>query len=208
MSKVVDFDKFFHLTLIGISVTDFQSVSSESKGLKAFFSSAAQSHGSKEITMESEISGKKQEICENVEETSKNMMKSNNKRALKELNDEDFFDTKRQKIPNDTELKNLGWDPQVFQNLPNELQKELLNSKKVKIEKSDNIIPEDHDHQDGNSANVNELKNLGWDPVVFQNLPSQLRTELLSNQNQQSKHNLKSTKTSKNNSILNYFSKK
>ena len=76
----------------------------------------------------------------------------------------------------------------------------------MKTEKSDNIIPENH--QDGNSANDNELKNLGWDPVVFQNLPSHLQTELLSNQNQESKHNLKSTKTSKNNSILNYFSKK
>ena len=66
------------------------------------------------------------------------------------------------------------------------------------------------DNQD--DANEDELKNRGWDPVVFQNLPSQLQKELLSQNQQQSKPNLKSnnssSKTSKNNSILNYFSKK
>ena len=200
ISKIVDFDKFFHLTLIGISVTDFQqSVSSDNKGLKAFFNVAAS------------------KSTENAEEKSKNLMKSN-KRTLEDKSDEDFLDkTKRQKLPNDTELKYLGWDPQVFQDLPSELQKELINnsSEKMKMEKSDNIIiPEDNQEDSANDKigfTKNELKDRGWDPVVFQNLPSHLQTELLSTSqnNKKSKHNLKTPKTSsKNNSILNYFSKK
>ena len=197
ISKIVDFDKFFHLRLIGISVTDFQqSVSSESKGLKAFFNVAAS------------------KSTENAEEKSKNLMKSN-KRTLEDKSDEDFLDkTKRQKLPNDTELKNLGWDPQVFQDLPSELQKELINnsSEKMKMEKSDNIIiPEDNQEDSANDKigfTKNELKDRGWDPVVFQNLPSHLQTELLST-SQNNQKNLKTPKTSsKNNSILNYFSKK
>ena len=196
ISKIVDFDKFFHLTLIGISVTDFQqSVSSDNKGLKAFFNVAAS------------------KSTENAEEKSKNLMKSN-KRTLEDKSDEDFLDkTKRQKLPNDTELKNLGWDPQVFQDLPSELQKELINnSQKTKIEKSDNIIPEVHQEDSDNDEigyTKNELKDRGWDPVVFQNLPSHLQTELLST-SQNNQKNLKTPKTSssKNNSILNYFSKK
>ena len=169
---MVDFEKVFHLTLLGLSVCDFVS---QKGGITAFLS------------------------------------------CKRSLQDQDLQEGKKAKIetvlpspqeppdaPKEAEVSTsrdiqgeLGeWDQDVFDDLPNDIQKELLTAKNQAAMKTQ------LKHVMTKSYADNEVPS-GWDMEVFQSLPEDVKNELLASKKPQAQ-----ARKPQNNSILKYFQKK
>ena len=97
-----------------------------------------------------------------------------------------------------------GWDPDVFNELPKDIQQELMSQKNLKTKESVESAKSTSKESDKN----NDLTiPKGWDQDVFNDLPEDLKKELLEQQNSKAKIVTKAV-NSKPNTILKYFGKK
>ena len=109
LSKMIDFSHPFHLTLLGISVSDF--VTSAKNGILTYFG------GCKATTSQKSADDKK--------------MTSQGNKQNEEIGFPVTAGTKR-KLP-------AGWDEEVFKSLPSELQQELLASSPASMSSSPTV---------------------------------------------------------------------
>ena len=106
MSKMVDFEKHFHLTLIGISVTDFNSEEVKKGGIHRFLGNAP-SCSKRSLPLAADDQSTSKRVKSETNHAESNMVKS--------------------EIPS-------GWDPGVFSELPKEIQEELMSQESLKTE--------------------------------------------------------------------------
>ena len=134
LSKMIEFGKPFHVTLLGISVSDF--VTSHKNGIEAYF-------GGKSLTKNPD-SNKNQNVesftqkSENVESPKKSNLSPStssfeplNGSSIPKSNDSEICSGSKRKAEQfESESRNLpsGWDEDVFNSLPKEMQQELLAS--------------------------------------------------------------------------------
>ena len=149
LSKMIDFGKPFHVTLLGISVSDF--VTSHKNGIEAYF-------GGKGLTKNPD-SNKNQNVesftqkpdsnknpnVETFTQKSKNVespkksdsspststLEPRNGNSMPKSNDSEICSGSKRKAEQfESESRNLpsGWDEDVFNSLPQEMQQELLTS--------------------------------------------------------------------------------
>ena len=181
ISKMVDFQKYFHLTLMGVAVTDFVSTEKKTGGIQAFLRPSSSTSTFIKDPKKTPV-----RVIENEETPAM-------KRPLEEA-----FDKEKKKLKLNEEISD-EWDPDVFECLPDEVKEELLSQKpnssfkKISPEKSDNTL----------SIDIPK----GWDREVFLNLPKDMQKELLDSHKKPSPIK-KEVKKSSNNGIMKYFSKK
>jgi len=114
---MIDFSQPFHLTLLGISVSDF--VASAKNGILAYFG------------------GEKATTSQNSDYNKRVVTHQNNKQA-KDTGIPSSSGTKRKVEEEVTQLP-AGWDEEVFKSLPSELQQELLNSSSASLPSSQTV---------------------------------------------------------------------
>ena len=179
MSKMVDFEKHFHLTLIGISVTDFNSEEVKKGGIERFLGNIA--------------SCSKRSLPLSTDD------QSTSKRVKSEIDIE-------KNIKVDSEIP-TGWDPDVFNELPKDIQQELVSQKNLKTKEESVENAKSISKQSDKNNDLTIPK--GWDQDVFNDLPEDLKKELLEQQNSKAKIVTKPVNSnSKPNTILKYFGKK
>ncbi len=194
LEKMIDFAKPFHLTLLGIAVTDFEEqCSSKEKTIESFFKKASYSSVGVKRSRESVSSTEHQTHPEsNTTKRTKNEDK-NDKDSNKEAEIE-------QSLPQ-------GWDQDVFASLPSSIQQELLSQRP-------SSSPPAEGEAVTNSTSEIDTQQLppGWDPDVFESLPDEVKDEIMQSRQAENSHSKAKSaakkSTSKNSmSILNYFGK-
>ena len=191
IGKMVDFSKFFHLTLMGLSVTDFVCSSVKKGGIDAFLApkSSVKNSGTFSTRLaKTEVSG-----------TGKQSHSSKNLSISKV----DLFLAPKRACPSpEEEMPNKKakpeaipdqWDKEIFENLPEDVKKELLSQNQPKASTS-------------NLPKSNAQIPCGWDQEVFSSLPQDIKNELLDSNKKKPVAPLKKGAKNKS-SILSYFSK-
>ena len=125
LSKMIDFAKPFHVTLLGISVSDF--VTSHKNGIQAYF-------GEKSVTQKSVTQTAKSpdETMTAAQSTSSHEPPKRCSMFTTNSGDSKIFSGSKRKSEHleseSTQPRNLpsGWDEEVFNSLPAEMQQELL----------------------------------------------------------------------------------
>lgn len=117
VSKMIDFSQPFHLTLLGISVSDF--VASAKNGILAYFG------GEKATTSQKS-------------DHNKTVVTQQNNKQTKDTGIPTSSGMKRKVDEEVTQLP-AGWDEEVFKSLPSELQQELLNSSSASLPSSQTV---------------------------------------------------------------------
>lgn len=152
ISKMVDFGKYFHLTLMGVAVTDFVS-QAQKGGIENFFKG--------KIGQSTKI-----EMADQIPTASTSSSVSQNKidaflgkRAPTQEMESAAKKAKFEKIPDD-------WDPDVFNSLPEDMKEELMKSNGTRK----SILPKEPDIPSQ------------WDAQVFTSLPEELQKELMRSQ--------------------------
>ena len=128
LSKMIDFAKPFHVTLLGISVSDF--VTSHKNGIEAYFGgkSLTQNQNVKNLTQKSQ-NVKTPEKSDSSPSTSS--LEPRDGSSIPKSNDSEINSGSKRKAEQfENESRNLpsGWDEDVFNSLPKEMQQELLAS--------------------------------------------------------------------------------
>ena len=180
MSKMVDFERHFHLTLIGISVTDFNSEEVKKGGSIERFLGNIASCSKRSLPLTTDDQSTPKRVKSETDLVENNKVES--------------------KIP-------IGWDPDVFNELPKDIQQELMSQKnfKTKEEKVEDAKSISKQSDDKNGLTIPK----GWDQDVFNDLPEDLKQELLEQQKSKATNITKRVNSSsKPNSILKYFGKK
>ena len=233
VEKIVNFENSFELTLLGVSVTDFVNIK---RSISSFFidngndkvieahkpeTSCIGSHGkdpnyhkqslinvhkggsidgiaSKSMKLQS-IEQNMSSIASSIGETSQNDT-SRTPNAISRSND------MQTNIPE-------NWDTEVFSQLPQEIQKELLGKNDCKTETEErkasnitvNVTPTNPPHTSLQAEVNRDILPCEWDTNVFYSLPQDVRNELLT---KNVNHSVPKSKKREPNRIDNYFTKK
>ena len=214
--KMINFKAKFQLTLLGVSVTDFivpgkgiMSFFDGSKESKTNISSYGQLKACDQIRNGSDIQHNKTVILKEKDPVSDcNEAVSCNAIEVSLNNSEECRDIMRENSKNSINEKQIpeDCDPEIFSQLPFDIQEELLNRNKCKTKSKDTNI-----HEALPSPNKAFMKTENkipgsWDNDVFISLPDHIKRELMNEQNN-APTNSKGTKRSQNR-IDHYFSKK
>ena len=186
VGKMVTFSQPFHLTLLGIALTDFVEPKESKGSIKRFFSPTKLQQSKEE--KRSPEKGERQE-------TGEGSLLNNNSvvRNKRKLSFEDEGRQKTQKVEHSSRSCPKDIDLDVWNSLPSNIQEEILRDSPP--------APSSSAGESSSSASCPG----DVDPEVFSQLPHDIQQELIATNKQ--KHNL-TARNKKNNSIKNYFSVK
>ena len=179
VGKMVTFSQPFHLTLLGLALTDFVEPKESKGSIKRFFSPTKLQQSDK---------GERQE-------TGEGSLLNNNSvvRNKRKLSFEDEGRQKTQKVEHSSRSCPKDIDLDVWSSLPSNIQEEILRDSP----------PAPSSSAGGSSSSASCPGDV--DPEVFCQLPHDIQQELIATNKQ--KQNL-TARNKKNNSIKNYFSVK
>jgi len=193
LGKIIDFTDAFHITLMGISVTDFQDHVEKKSSIKNFFISPKKSD-----VPQSFPTGKvqKRNIFPPGESKEHAVHETKKKRKSEAINISGYFSKSSAAVtsPRSPQKKSCPkeYDQQVWATLPSDIKEEILretNNANQTTAKSDGFI-ETSSNKDLNKMSADtgrtttqdgkiELKcPVGCDPQVFSQLPDQLKLEV------------------------------
>jgi len=215
VGKMVNFDQKFHLTLMGVAVTDFVSTDGKNRGIQAFLArnntpeclpGSSDSQNLRESFLPTKISHDIDEqyrdkifIKESQAESS-NISKILQTKREKESESEE----EEKSAPKKQKIVPEHWDLDVFDNLPDDIKEDVLSSHQNKsveiLRNNDTKLWPKKAH-----TSLNDDIPKDWDAQVFADLPQDLQNELLQN----SKKNVtKKPQSASNSTILKYFHRK
>ena len=201
VAKMVNFSQEFHLTLLGVAVTDFLDQVESRSSITRFFSPTKQPLIRSSSTQSSRASSStKPPVKKNISEFFNN--NDTKKRKLRSDDDDDGNDD-GDDVQHSSESSNKSsacpskYDASVWDSLPEELKQEII-SENENQDLLENI-------QTSNASDQGQCPP-GVDSSVFQQLPEEIKKEILENNSQvrTSKHVVKKKK----NNIMNYFAVK
>ena len=227
VEKIVDFENSFELTLLGVSVTDFviikRSISSffidndNDKVIEAHKSEiSCSSNNHKQSQTNSHIgrfsdgtaakSMKLYSTEQNMSSITSSMGEISQTDTLRTTNGISRSNDMQTNIPE-------NWDTEVFLQLPQEIQKELLGTNDCKAGTAErqvsnipvNVTPIKHPHTILQAEVNRDILPCEWDTNVFYSLPQDVRKELLT---KNVNNSVPKSKKRAPNRIENYFTKK
>ena len=187
VGKMLDMSTPFHITLLGVCLSDFLDQIETKSSIKRFFSPTK--CDAEKIKKTSENTGASQDQAE---------FESNNKKRRL-----DFSDAERDQNVDELMECPKDYDPSVWNSLPSSIQKEILSDQATEENK---MTMEPQPEEISFKAESDSECPNGMDPEIFSQLPRDIQLEILNNEKAQS--STIRSKKSKVNKIDKYFSVK
>ena len=190
VGKMLDMSTTFHITLLGVCLSDFLDQVETKSSIKRFFSPTKCDAEKIKKSSENTVASQAQAEFES----------SSKKRKL------DFTDGDRDKNVDELIECPKDYDPSVWNSLPSLIQKEIISDTRTQATMENKITMEPQPDEISFKAERDSECPNGMDPEIFSQLPREIQLEILNDEKAQS--STVRSKKSKVNKIDKYFSVK
>ena len=199
VGKMVRFSQTFHLTLLGLALTDFLEPKESNKSIKRFFS-PTKLQKKKEEKISDPTPSTENEVEEGKVPTLNSYTVEDERKNKRKPFFTDVRQPKAQKVETNTLPRPKDIDQDVWNSLPSNVQEEILQETAQTQTSSSPASPQAQPSTSSASPSCPG----DIDPEVFSQLPSDIQQELI--ESRKRKHKLPAMAKKTTNTIKNYFS--